>query len=615
MNTSDKITKNQLLRHNEYYDTQKLYDELYDKSKRGVIFTNLMDLISDEKNILLAYRNIKHNKGSETAGTDGETISKYKDWETNRFVNHFKNKLSNYQPKSVRRVEIPKPNGKIRPLGIPCIDDRIIQQCIKQVLEPICEAKFHEHSYGFRPNRATSHAIARLTKLMNIDKLHYVVDVDIEGFFDNVDHSKLKKQIWSMGIRDKNLMCVIGKILKCEIEGVGIATKGTPQGGILSPLLSNIVLNELDWWISSQWETKKTRHNFSSTRIRNGRIEKDNSSKRSTLRQSSNLKEGFIVRYADDFKILCRDYDTARKFFIATKQWLKDRLKLNVSNEKSKITNTRKKGTEFLGFDLKIKPKGKKMVVQSNVCKKAKQKIIDDLKHQITKIRYKMDKNEVNRLNSKIMGVHNYYRIATHVNLDFQDINFITKRHLYNTLRLSSKRVYYHNKTYEKLYGKYKTGIVSINEITVFPIHGVTHYKPLCFKQETNNYTEEGRELVHKSLTGITQLIKHLLLNSTGNVMFDDNKISLLAGQNGKCYITGEALKIHNMECHHKKPRSQGGTDEYKNLVWINKNAHKLIHSVNDETIDKYLKTLKIDDKGLKRINKLRLLVGNSVIN
>ncbi|WP_349952619.1 reverse transcriptase domain-containing protein, partial [Bacteroides finegoldii] len=143
----------------------------------------LMQSIVSEQNILLAYRNIKKNKGSTTVGTDNLDIKFFEKMGQKNYVNYIQNKFSNYYPKSVRRVEIPKPNGKIRPLGIPCIDDRIIQQCIKQVLEPICEAKFHKHSYGFRPNRSTNHAIARCMHLVNKNNLHYVVDIDIKGFF------------------------------------------------------------------------------------------------------------------------------------------------------------------------------------------------------------------------------------------------------------------------------------------------------------------------------------------------------------------------------------------------------------------------------------------------
>jgi len=303
-----KRLKKQKLRNNEYYEMQSVFDELYAKSKENKVFNNLMELISCENNILLAYRNIKNNKGSSTKGTDESDITHYADWNSDEFIAYFQNKLQNYHPKSVRRVEIPKPDGRMRPLGIPCMDDRIIQQCILQVLEPICEAKFHYHSYGFRPNRTASHAIARVKFLMNKSSFHYVVNIDMKGFFDNVNHSKLIKQLWTLGIKDKNLLCVIGKILKSKIQGEGIPEKGTPQGGIISPLLSNIVLNELDWWLSNQWETKTINYEYSNNR----------GNKQKALK-SCNLKEFFFVRYADDFKILCKDYKTAQKIFAATR--------------------------------------------------------------------------------------------------------------------------------------------------------------------------------------------------------------------------------------------------------------------------------------------------------
>lgn len=180
------------LRKWEYYDLTNVFTKLHEEAKKGFSFKKLYDLIVSRENILLAYRTIKSNTGSKTAGTDQRTINDIKLMTEFEIVTLIKTKLENYKPKKVRRVFIPKPNGKERPLGIPCIIDRIIQQCFKQILEPIAEAKFYKHSYGFRPLRSTHHAMARVQHLINLSGLHFVVDIDISSFIMGI-HNYFKK--------------------------------------------------------------------------------------------------------------------------------------------------------------------------------------------------------------------------------------------------------------------------------------------------------------------------------------------------------------------------------------------------------------------------------------
>jgi group II intron reverse transcriptase/maturase len=342
------------LRYAEYYNQQFVHDSLYQESLDNREFTKLTSLIWYPNNILLAYRLMKSNKGSNTPGEDGLTIKDLAKLTESDIINHIQTSFKNYMPRKVRRVEIPKSNGTMRKLGIPSIWDRLMQQCIKNILEPICEAKFHHHSFGFRPNRSCEHALAAFNTKVNLGQMLYCVDIDIKSFFDKIDHNKLIKQLWAMGIHDKRLISIIKCMLKAEVVNEGFPEEGTPQGGILSPLLANVVLNELDWWISDQWETFKTKHDYDQNRISKTNINYvDNSHKYRALRESSNLKEGYIIRYADDFKIMCRTEDHANRFYHATRLWLKERLKLDINEEKSKVIDLTKTYIEFLGFKIK----------------------------------------------------------------------------------------------------------------------------------------------------------------------------------------------------------------------------------------------------------------------
>src|SRR5699024_6224908 len=213
----ERKSKQRKIRNSEYYDMEGTFDRLYAESKNDKIFNHLMEIIESEENIKLAYRTIKKNTGSDTSGVDKRTIADLAKLSEEAYVRLIRKQFSNYHPRPVRRVEIPKPNGKTRLLGIPIIVDRIVQQCILQVMEPICEAKFSENSNGFRPNRSTETAIAQCMRRIHVRQLQHVVVLGIKGIFDNLRHIKVIRQIWAWGIRDKMPLCIIKEMLKAPV--------------------------------------------------------------------------------------------------------------------------------------------------------------------------------------------------------------------------------------------------------------------------------------------------------------------------------------------------------------------------------------------------------------
>lgn len=619
------------LRHAEYYQMQDTFDNLYSKSRNGEIFQNLMPLILSRENILLAYRNIKSNGGSKTRGTDKVVIDGIGRLSAEKYVEKLRYIVAGskhgYRPKAVRRKEIPKPNGKLRPLGIPCMWDRLVQQCIKQILEPICEAKFSENSYGFRPLRSVEHAIQRIYQLMQRANLHYVVEFDIKGFFDNVDHSKLIKQIWSLGIRDKHLLYVIKQILKAPIKmpdgEIQHPKKGTPQGGIISPLLANIVLNELDHWIDSQWIEHPITEKYSYKVNSNGSKDLGHAYR---AMKTTGLKEMYIVRYADDFRILCRTKSEAERIRIAVSKWLWERLRLEVSPEKTRIVNVKKKYSEFLGFKIKVHPKGGKWTVESHVCDKAlcrqKEALIEQAKKVAKPPQHSTESYEIHLYNAKVVGAQSYYKIATHINIDFNVLNLAVMRVFTNRLRTQKcNRLRRKGRPLTKaeigLYGntpmmRYVAG----SDEPIYPIGFVQHKPPWTKKRKANLYTAEGRKEIYDNLRINTSLMVEMMKFSGKNsTEYSDNKISLYSAQLGKCGITEiEFQCLEDIHCHHKLPKQYGGTDRYDNLVLVLPQIHRLIHAADEITIRKYIELLKLDKTQILKLNKYRELAKNNPI-
>lgn len=629
-----ELLKRSSIRYAEYYGMVEVQDALYRDSAEKKIFTDLISVISSEANIKMAYRNLKTNDGSDTPGVDGKTFDDLGAMSEESLVKCVQDKILNYQPKAVRRVYIPKPNGKMRPLGIPTVIDRVVQQSVLQVMEPICEAKFYRHSYGFRPNRSTKNAVAVCYKLAQVDGFHYVIDVDIKGFFDNVDHGKLLKQIWTLGIRDKRLISLIGKMLKAPIEENGERTvpdKGTPQGGVLSPLLANIVLNELDWWIASQWEEMPARHPTKSDIYQHssGAPNKGNLYKK--LRKTR-LKECHIVRYADDFKIFCRTYADAVKLKCAVEQWLKDRLKLETSPEKSHITNLATGYSEFLGIQFKLYRKGKRWAIKSHMTEKALVNQQKKLKNAMAKAcksheSEQSQHNDIIKYNQAVIGMHQYYCMATMINEDvhrlFPSIDITMKTRLNSRADLSKDKPptskgamdeYFYQK-----YGESKQ-VRYINGMIVVPVAYCRTQNPMFHRADVNRYTEKGRELIHRMLAkeeyGETLYRLSRTKDAVHSIEFCDNRLSRFVAARGKCELSKVPLAFEDVECIHLNPPSQGGKDEYANLRIVHKEVRRLIY----ETDVKIIKSL-IDRYELRapakiaKLNKWRAKAGLEPIN
>lgn len=329
----------------------------------------LLEEILNPENLNKAYKRVYQNKGA--SGVDGVTVEEISDYirdNKERIINQIRKRR--YKPQPVRRVQIPKENGKKRNLGIPTVMDRIIQQAMVQVLSPIFEKQFSDNSFGFRPRRSCEQAIIRALEYLN-DGYDWIVDIDLEKFFDTVNQDRLIT-IVRRTIKDGEVVSLIRKYLSAGVMENGVVKptpKGTPQGGNLSPLLSNIMLNELDKELESRGL------NF--------------------------------VRYADDCIILVKSEKAANRVLNSVTKYIEKKLGLKVNAEKSKVT--RPTQTKYLGFSFWA-TKGGKWKPKPHI--KSYQKLKRKIK-QLTKRRWNISlDNRIRQINYLVRGWVNYFRIA-----------------------------------------------------------------------------------------------------------------------------------------------------------------------------------------------------------
>ena len=508
--------------------------------------------------ILAVYRITKRNKGKNTAGIDGIAIPKGDTHEANRIAMRLLNAINiKAKPNVIRRVFIPKGNGKKRPLGIPTLRDRINQEILRIALEPIVEYHSHDHSFGFRPKRSCQDAIGSLhNKLASRYRPRYIIEGDIKGCFDNISHTHIveKLKAWQVPSQTTSL---INSILKSGIFYKGYvydSETGTPQGGVISPLLANVALTTLDDFIETHYSW-----NSGGNRINP------------------------LVRYADDFVIICKSKTIAVEIKEAVKRFLHTHIGLTLSEEKTKITHIYK-GFDFLGFTIRKykRHKNKPCVIPSDyilLITPQKEKIQSILRECIGVMKAHKTATQnslIHLLNPKVIGWANYYRYVVSSQI-FANIDYILwQRTLHWTKRRHSQKSMAW--IIEKYYTRQRnTRILRFTDkktkSTLGTMSKVFSKKRFVkVKNAMRVYNTDHAEYWNK----------REYLNTQKRLYAKQSRV-LFEKQNGLCLycksqITETNVVNYETHVHHMLPRAFGGTERYSNLRLLHNDCHVDLH-------------------------------------
>ncbi len=376
-------------------------------------FTNLYSLLHWDYWIRCAAAAVLARPGSSTAGVDGKTRDAFlKNYDNQIAILLQEMKSKTYQPQPVRRTYIPKSNGRKRPLGIPTLRDRIVQEALRAALDPIFESDFWPYSFGFRKGRSTMDAIAVVMSHVNNSTYYYVIEGDIKSYFDNVHHRKLLS-ILKKRIADRDIITLIWKFLRAGVMEDGLFARtetGVPQGGVISPLLSNVYLNEFDQWVSERWYL-------------------------TPYEQQKRRKAGDgnfrMVRYADDWVVISNAHiEGVRQAKDEIKDYLATELHLELSEAKTKITHINE-GFDFLGFNIQRVQSGGRRVNHLRPAEKNKKKVKRRIKELTSRNwTWMHEYTRLTTLNAIVKGWAEYYKY-TSLHSDIEEITrYVWHRYL-----------------------------------------------------------------------------------------------------------------------------------------------------------------------------------------
>ena len=527
-------------------------------------FTNLYHLLKRDDWLNVALGEVLSHVGARTGGVDGITLKHFKkEGFQAEFLATLQAELTTgeYQPQPVLRKYITKSNGKLRPLGIPTIRDRVVQMALKMLLEPIFESDFLNCSYGFRPGRRTMDAIATCYRLINPRNSYFwVIEGDIRSYFDRVNHEILLSLV-ARRIGDVKVLNLIGRFLKVGVMEDQLfrrSPEGTPQGGILSPLLANIYLHELDqWWMKKYGEL--------------GRHAKE-------WRRKQGQSNCIYVRYADDWIALCNGTKAqAEAIRDEIRKYLQDTLKLELSEEKTLVTHACD-GFDFLGFHIQHHPahNGQKATTLIGPSDKS----IERLKAKVHDMTSRKGFNDnpmfkIYALNAVLRGWMNYYRHCSASKIASWLDHWVH-------LRVAKWLVHRHGTCYREILKKYlkQQGsrknfaakrpdgsdlfLFMMRDVHIVPYRALTIPNPFMqeFSEEVDVVTEPEIPVPDNAWNGRAEASYNTWRNVRDEVLERDGY---------RCTVCGGQEEL---DVHHIKPKRKGGQDVLENLVTMCEKCH-----------------------------------------
>jgi RNA-directed DNA polymerase len=491
------------------------------------------------------------NEGKYTAGVDKVSMRRIKD------KKGYKTKLLEQinvtkKPSAIRRVYIPKPNGKKRPLGIPTMMDRIVQDIIRMCIEPIAEYNFSDASYGFRPKRSCQDAIADIfTKTANrgrYSKPEWIVEGDIKGCFDNISHHHILSTMKEWKI-PSFIAHIVSDMLKAEISEKGICKKpiaGTPQGGVLSPMLANIALTALDKACKTELK----------------------------LRDYTCKGYNPIVRYADDFVVMCQTKEEVEAWIEKAETFLKEKIGLTLSREKTKIVHI-KEGFNFLGLSIrKYKSLNGKTRLLIKPSKENIKLFLQECQNWLSNNKQTKTTNLIQGLNQRIKGWGLYYRFVVSKEtfgkvdneLYHQTYRWVKRRHPNKTKGWIIQK-YFRGGT-----GKSKNPIIRLNDGQGQEIVKLAYIPIKRFIK-----VKSGMRVYDKEAIGYW---KEREYKNAIQQIYSIKVEKLFKKQEGKCASCNLLIDINDAHIHHIIPREVGGMDELNNLLLLHPDCHRELRSI-----------------------------------